>query len=134
MAVNNPSIVIQNNKATATGSTTITTGTDALVASMTLTPVAGTYLVMFSTTITGNSNNANTFISVYAGGVQVASSEVSGTPQIQGGITPSLNMNVPINTQATVTVNGSQAIEIRGRRTAGTTTVLSRSLIILRIG
>lgn len=119
---------------TATASTTTTSTTDVLINSMTTTPVAGTYVVFFNTTLQSNANNVNIFVSIYAGGAQAIGSEMSGTPQLQGGLTPSLNVNVPIFTSNTVTVNGAQAIEARWRvSAAGTATALSRTLQIIRI-
>lgn len=121
-------------EATATASTTTTSTTDVLMNLMTLTPVAGTYLVIFNTTLQSNANNVNIFVSIYAGGAQASGSEMSGTPQFQGGLTPSLNVSVPIGTVNLVTVNGSQAIEARWRvSAAATATALSRTLVILRI-
>lgn len=125
---------IYSTEVTATASTTTTSTTDALINSMTTTPVAGTYIVWFHTTLQSNANNINIFVSIYAGGVQASGSEMSATPQIQGGLTPSLNQNSPIGTVNTVTVNGAQAIEARWRvSAAGTATSLSRTLQILRI-
>lgn len=119
---------------TATASTTTTSTTDVLINSMTTTPVSGTYLVWFHTTLQSNANNVNVFVSIYAGGAQAVGSEMSATPQIQGGLTPSLPQNSPIGTMNLVTVNGAQAIEARWRvSAAATATALSRVLVILRI-
>lgn len=124
---------IVNSKATATASTTTTSATDVLIGSMTLTPAAGTYTAQFQTSLQSNSNNANIFVSIWVGGVQSAETEVSATPQIQGGVTPSLNLHIPITTSTSVTVNGAQAIEARWRTTAGTATALNRVLSIVRL-
>lgn len=125
---------LSSTEVTATATTTTTSTTDVLINSMTTTPVAGTYIVWFHTTLQSNTNNVNVFVSIYAGGVQAAGSEMDSTPQIQGGLTPSLNSNVPIGTINTVTVNGSQAIEARWRvSAAATATALSRTLQILRV-
>lgn len=113
--------------------TTTTSATDVLINLMTLTPVSGTYLVYFCTTIESGTNNANIFVSIYANAAQVLGTEMSGTPQIQGGVTPSLNMRVPICTIGLATVNGAQAIEARWRRSAGTATSHTRNLTILRV-
>lgn len=120
-------------KVSATADATTTSTTDVLITSMTITPVSGTYEVKFSTTVESNSNNANIFVSLYAGGSQTSGTEMSATPQIQGGLTPSLNMRLPISTVTQVAVNGSQAIEARWRITAGTATSHSRTLSIIRV-
>lgn len=124
---------IANSSVNATADTTTTSTTDVLIGSMTLMPVSGTYEVHFCTTLAENTNNANIFVSIYDGGSQVVGSEMSATPQIQGGVTPSLNMRVPICTLATATVNGSQAIEGRWRVSAGTGTAHTRILFISRM-
>lgn len=117
----------------ATSSTTTTSTTDILINTMTITPAAGTYMVWFHTTLQSNSNNANIFASIYSGGVQSSGSELGATPQFQGGLTPSLNVLVPITLVNTVIVNGAQAIEARWRITAGTATAGTRTLQILRV-
>ena len=120
-------------EASATSATTTTSTSDVLMNSMTLTPRAGVYKVDFSTYLECNSNNANITVSIYSGGTQKTDSVRIATPQIQGGITPSLNMRVPMTTQGEVTVNGSQAIEIRWKTSAGTATATARTLNIQRI-
>lgn len=119
--------------AVATGSTTTTSATDVLMGSMTYTPGAGSYLALFGTTLQENSNNANVFVSIYGNGSQVSGSERSATPQIQGGLTPSLNQNSPIFTFAYVSVAAGQTIEGRWRVSAGTGTALTRWLILVRL-
>lgn len=122
-----------NSETVGTSTITTTSATDVLITGMTATPVAGTYIVWFVTTLQHITNNANIFVSIYAGGVQASGSEMEATPQIQGGVTPSLNMRVPIATVNTVAVNGSQAIEARWRTSAGTATATTRTLQILRV-
>lgn len=122
-----------NSNVTATVAATTTSATDVLITSMTLTPVAGTYIAWFHTTLQSNSNNANITVSLWSGVTQVTGTEMVATPQIQGGVTPSLNMRVPVGTVCTTTVNGSQAIEARYRTSAGTATAGTRILQILRV-
>src|SRR5690606_21764329 len=98
-----------------------------------LTPAAGIYLAIFSTSLDNSSNNANVIVSLYVGGSQIAHTERQATPQIQGGITPSLNISIPVSTQGIVTVNGSQAVEVRWRRTAGTATAHERTLTLIKL-
>lgn len=112
--------------ASATASDTTTSVTDTLIASMTITPAAGVWDVNFrgSTLNSGNGAERNYF-SVYVGGVQVAASEIR--VGIAGGAV------VPIATGGIVTVNGSQAIQIRWRVAAGTGTVYQRAMSVRRL-
>lgn len=119
-------------QASATADTTTTSATDVLMNSMTLTPAAGTYGVVFSTSLESSSNNAIISVSVYAGGVQAAHSERQAEPATSGGLGSSA-ANMPVSTNAEVTVNGSQAIEIRWRITAGTATAHQRTMNIRRV-
>lgn len=120
-------ITLTNTAATATATTTTTSVTDVLLDNMTLTPASGTYFVTFSTSGLNSGNGAErNWYSIYVNGVQNAASE--RRLGIAGGAT------IPINTSAIVTVNGSQAIEIRWRVAAGTGTSYQRSLNCVRIG
>lgn len=126
---------LTNAEASATASTTTTSGSNVLINGMTLTPVAGTYKVSFSTTLQSNNTDADIFVSLYANGVQAAHSERECSPQFSsGGLGGNPSLSWPIATQALLTVNGSQAIEARWRRSAGTATALERTLIIVRVG
>lgn len=114
--------------------TTSTSLTDVLIGGMTITPAAGTYNVWFVTTLEGSNNNINIFVSIYSGGSQVLGTEVVATPQIQGGVTPSLNQRVPITSLCQTVANGSQAIEARWRVSgASTATARGRTLLISRV-
>lgn len=114
--------------AEATANTTVVSAVDVLVASMTITPAAGTYLVWFSSTVESSSIVDTMFMSIYSGGVQVAASE----REIDS---LSLNESVGFCCMAKVTVNGAQAIEGRWRNNAiGTATMHERQLMILRVG
>lgn len=107
-------------------STTTTSTTDVLVTSTTLTPGAGTYLVIFSG-YGGNSNNAaNTFFSIYAN----AALATGSTQQILNTIA---NDRKAFACHAIVTVAAAQVIEGRWRVSANTGTVVSRSLILVRL-
>lgn len=102
---------------------------DVLMTGMTITPTAGTYLVLASCTSNNSGNNTN-FISVYSGGVQV-----SGTQQAIVRTHNNLaNFKIQYVSNCQVTVNGSQAIDIRWRVSAGTGTCYSRYLTIIKVG
>lgn len=120
-------VSVTNDTASATADDTTTSVTDVLMVGMTLTPAAGTYLVLWSGSIVNSANGAErTWISYYVGGSQVTATERSiGTA---GGAYSASSV------QAAVTVNGSQAIELRWRVAGGTSTVRSRRLTILKIG
>lgn len=105
-------------------------GTDLLLDSMTLTPPAGTYLVFASVILSNNNRNADIIPSIYVGGVQVANTEEAMENNGQNNQTDSF---MTYMTELEVTVNGSQAIEIRTRTTAGNTTFRLRTLRAMRI-
>lgn len=125
---------ITDGEASATGDTTTTSGSDVLMNAMTLTPVSGTYLVWCSTTLESSSNNAIITVSIYSGGAQITHTERAAVPFTNGGLLGgNIDLQIPIMTHAKTTVNGSQAIECRWRRSAGTATAHERTLDILRI-
>lgn len=120
--------VIQNYSATDTGSATTTSTTDVLMTSMQIVnPIAGDYLVAFTSSMVNSANGAErNYCSIYAGGVKVASSEIRvGT---SGGAV------VPVSCRAKVTVNGAQNIEVYWRVAGGTGTVYQRSVNAMKLG
>ncbi len=103
---------------------------------MTLTPIAGTYKISFSSSFTSNAAALDAIISVslYVGGVQVAHSVRTCEPTFSSGLLAGSQINAPLATQAMATVNGSQAIEVRWKITGGgTATVLARALDVFRM-
>lgn len=124
---------ISTSTVNATANTTTTSTTNVLISSMTLTPAAGTYYVSFHTSLQENANNAIVTASLFSGGVQITGTEMPVTPFIQGGLTPSLPLQIPISISAFATVNGAQAIEARWRVSAGTGTATQRILNIVRV-
>ena len=113
--------------ASATGTTTTTSGTYVLVNSMTLTPDAGTYIVAFSSSYEVDSGNETVRAAIFAGGSIDADSEaIHDVAQA--------DVSVPFSCHGKVTVNGSQAIEGRWQVTNGqTATMNDRNLIIKRV-
>lgn len=108
--------------------TTTTSATDVLMASMTVTPAAGTYVVFFQGSLQHSANDQSIFTSIYSAGVQVAASEREfRRGSAQGNIAASFNG------MAIVTVDGAQAIEGRWRTPAATATAFERQLMIIRI-
>lgn len=121
-----------SNEITSTTPVSTTSGTDALLTGMTTTPAAGTYLVLFNTDIDSTAAGAAISISYYVGGVQVAST-LRKTSHFDGGTLSAGNARAVASLQSIITVNGSQAIEVRWSRSSGTATAASRSLITLRV-
>ena len=108
-----------------TATTSETSSTDVLVDGMSITPAMGTYLVFFTGTVRMSTNPAITLISIYSGGVRVASSERQA--RRQG------NIYIPFWSVAKVTVNGSQAIEGQWNVNSGTTFMEARSIAIKEV-
>ena len=128
VAINKLPLVQNFVSANATANTA--SGTNALLTSMTLTPASGTYLVWASVDVSNNANGGTTFISIFSGGVQQTNS-VRAASNTGVQFTGSRHT---LATASRVTVNGSQAIEIRWRTNGtGTSTALGRSLTILRV-
>ena len=119
-------VSVSNQEATATADDTTTSATDTLMNSMTQTPAAGTYLAIWSGSILNSANGAErTWVSLYAGGSQVSATE--------RGVGTAGGAYAPTSTQAVITVNGSQAIEIRWRAAGGTSTVRNRRLTLIKL-
>lgn len=116
---------------TATGDTTTTSGTDALINSMTVTPAAGTYLVLFNSSMVSNQAGATISTSYYVGGSQVAASLRKIIP-FDGGTLSALNARGLMTLSEEIAVNGSQAIEVRWSTSGGTATCGPRSLNTIR--
>lgn len=119
------------NEATSASGMSIGSTTDVLITSMTITPPAGVYRVIFDATVSVGTAGSSLGFAVYAGGTINTNSNKSF--DVLGGVAPGGGDNW-YGTSAVVTVDGSQAIEIRGRRSAGTTTVNQRNLFILKVG
>lgn len=125
-------IETQDISTASTTTTSTASPSTAVIASMTRTPAAGTWEVSFCTTFQSNANNIDILYGIFAGGT-LNGAEMSVTPQIQGGLTPSLNQRLPGCAIALVTVNGSQAIEIRWHvSAAGTATAGNRIMTVKR--
>lgn len=117
-------------EASATASTTTTSSTDVLMSGMTLTPPAGTYMAWFSGSVGQSAADNTVTVSIYAGGSQIAHTQRVNTP------TPTFSAGAARTTVATngvVTVNGSQAVEIRWRRNAGTATCDQRTFNLIQV-
>lgn len=114
------------------GSATDTTTTSSVYVamnSMSLTPGAGTYLVIASTSVEGTFANSYVRAALFANG-----SEVANTMRESKQESSIINTSMPLSTQAVVTVGAAQAIELRWKVTGGTATAHARSLTLVKIG
>lgn len=123
---------IIHSEISSTSSTTTNSGTDALMNSMTTTPASGTYLVIFSTDLNSPSGGAIVTLSFYVGGTQNANSQRKVMP-FAGGTLTAGNQRVGISLNQILTVNGSQAIEVRWSTSAGTITAANRTMNLVRV-
>jgi hypothetical protein len=125
------SLPLATQSVTATGTITTTSTTPVLATGMTITPVAGTYLVFFN----GAGWQANT-----GSGCYVEAQVYAGGAAVSGSIqrfADSPNYDTPFTSIAVATVDGSQAIEGRWSRptAAGTASLTgTRTLLIMKIG
>lgn len=119
--------------ASTNGNVTSTSTTYANISGMTLTPPAGTYLVIFSgdTSATQGGNGETGTFQLAVAGTQVPNSRMTvtdvyallGTNTVAGG-----------NTLCSiVTVNGSQAITVQFAAQSGTIQVNERNLIAIMV-
>lgn len=111
----------------ASGVLSTTSLTDIIMTSMTITPGAGTYLAIFNGTVSQLSAGQDTFVSVYANGVQNAASEVSFLPNAS----PASSSSIPTTTIARATVAAAQAIDVRWRVSGGTGEIRNQRSITL---
>jgi hypothetical protein len=118
-----------SSEATATGTITTTSASDVQMTTMTLTPGAGTYLVLFSTSLSHSNAAGETYVSIYANTSKVAASErrLTYTDLKQIGLI------VPLATQAVVTVAAAQVIEVKWRTSTSTATAYQRAMTLLKI-
>lgn len=120
-----------NNEVSFSANITTTSATDVLLTGMTITPVAGTYLVIFSTWLTHSNGNATIPMSLYVGGVQKADSIRTAIPFV--GALSAITQDMPLTINGIVTVNGSQAIAIEWHTSTGTATAHHGTLNLLRV-
>lgn len=127
-------VSLTDDEVSATNTITTTSATNTLMTGMAITPAAGTYLVLFSASLSGANDDANITSSIYAGGTLQTGSERQVVANVSGGFANPNTTTMSATSFTVVTVNGSQAIEGRWRRSAGTATATFRHLKIIRIG
>lgn len=112
---------------------TTTSATDVLLTGMTLTPIAGTYWVVFDTDVQSTAGGNSITCSIYNNGSQITNS--SRVVQFPTATLISSGNPTALHSQAVgVTVNGSQAITVEWHTNGGTATCLNRTLTALKTG
>lgn len=114
-----------------TSNATTTSGTDALLTTMTITASPGTYLLMFNTSITSNNAGAAITVSMYNNGVQDASTVMKIAP-FDGGTLSATTARGAVGITRSVTVT-TGAVQIRWSTSGGTATCGPRVLSMLRV-
>jgi len=118
---------ITNIEASATADTSTTSTTYVVMNSMTNTPAAGTYLVMFSSSGSSSSTNADLNYAIFDNGVVVQHTERDLD------FMASADDEATIYTQGIVVTAGGEAIDVRFKTSAGTFNVNDRSLIFIKV-
>jgi hypothetical protein len=101
--------------------------TDTVIAGMTATPEAGTYLALYSGDNLLSANNSICTTSIYKNDVAIPDS--IRNIQASGG-----GWKGTASSMTTVQVNGTDTVDIRTKITSGQITVSGRLIILLRIG
>ncbi len=122
---------VYSNEVNSSSALAIGAGT-TVIGGCTVTPAAGTYLVMFSCNITAASAGGNKLtIELYVGGAGQADTVRTAIPLSSAALAVFQNMS--ISTNKIVTVNGSQAIALEGGSSAGTVTITGLNFDVVRI-
>jgi len=107
--------------------------TYVLVVDMTSTPAAGTYFVTFSSSIQGTAAGQDLNIALFHDGSIVAHTERDADFDSEVGA--SEDLHYPVQTQAVLTVDGSQVVEVKQKSSEGLANmaVFERSLTLLKL-
>lgn len=119
--------------AEATGAITTNSTTDVLMTSMTLTPAAGTYIVNWEADVSATSNTRLITTSIYVDGVQVANSAKQNFIRTGNATFTLADISHSVGSTK-VTVNGSQAVELRWKTNGGTAAAQGRNLTLIEVG
>lgn len=115
-----------------TANATTTSGTDALLTTMSITPSAGKYLIWFATTITSNNAGAAITVSLYNNGTQDPSTVMKISP-FDGGALSATDARGAVMICKSITV-AAGAVQIRWSTSGGTATCGPRVFDMLRVG
>jgi hypothetical protein len=122
---------IYNTEVNSSSALTIST-TNGVIGGATVTPAAGTYLVVFSCNLTASSTGGNVITTqLYVGGTAQADTKRQAIPQSGAAFAAFQYMNMSLN--KIVTVNGSQAIAVEAVTSAGTITVTGLNFDVIRV-
>ena len=102
-----------------------TTSTTMDPTGVTLTPAKGTYLASFEAVVFSSVGATQLRVQLFLDGVAIDYSFMYSTP-----VNPSTRQN--ISTQAQISANGSQAVDVRFSVSGGTMTMVERSLILIQ--
>ena len=123
-------VPLKNQKTTSSATTSTTSTSYVVISGMTQTPESGTYVVIFSASGGPSSKDTDSYFAVFYNGSIVSDSE----RYINQGGNHNHPLNVSLHTIATVTANGSQAIDIRYKTASGTFIINKKSLVLIRVG
>ncbi|MFQ5908655.1 MAG: DUF2341 domain-containing protein [Thermoplasmata archaeon] len=115
----------------ATGDASATNTADALLAGMTLTPGAGSYLALFSESHRYGTigSNINTYYSLYVNGAQTSQSERLSTHDASID-----NADIAAMTNGLVSPGAGESVEVRWRAsTTGSRTSHERTFVLLKV-
>lgn len=115
---------------TTTAATTTST-TFVAMTTMTDTPAAGTYLVIWSGTVTSSASGATLSVAIFNGATEKTDSLRTCIPFSSQALAVAQPM--VMSTQGVVTATGSAAITIQWHTTSGTATVNARTMNLIRI-
>jgi hypothetical protein len=120
-------------KVNSTSTATTTSGTDAVL--LTITPtIAGSYIAVFVGTIQQANAGQSVTTSFYNNGVQDTATVIDAAP-FAGGTLTSGSASVPwVTIGGPYTVNGSQAIALEWHVSGGTGTAQQRQLYVIKVG
>ncbi len=124
---------VQYFEVSSSSNATTTSGTDAVLTGMTLTPAAGTYLVLFTGTTTSNQAGAAITESFYIGGVQRADSVRKISP-FDGGTLSATSARGDVSISGIVTFDGLTSISVEWSTSGGTATAGPRTFSAVQIG
>jgi hypothetical protein len=116
------SFVLTSNTIFTTSSTT-----DVIITGFSITPVQGRYSVFYSSNIVISTNNNIASNVIYING-----SPIENTRRSVQGV--GADFNAAQQTIGEITVNGSQAVDVRVKITSGTLEIDQRSLVLIRLG
>ena len=121
---------ISSNIATATAVATTTSTTYVVITGMTITPGAGTYLAMFSSSGHGTAANQQMMYAIFDDGVIISHTERELDFDSSGTVAA---LRFTMHTQDIVTVADAEAIDVRFQISTGTFTVNERSLVLIKL-